>query len=148
MTLPASIYTQWYWKTDLHNLLHFLRLRADPHAQWEIRAYAEALGRVVADWVPLTWGAYRDYREGAVTLSAQGVACLRRMLAGEEVTEENSGMSKREWRGFRGGWGGMAFLDGHRSFTDRRLTAPSILFSFPFSQSCISYCPPINLVGR
>jgi thymidylate synthase (FAD) len=105
MTLPASVYTQWYWKTDLHNLLHFLRLRADPHAQWEIRAYAEAIGRLVADWVPLAWSAYRDYREGAVTLSAQGVDCVRRMLAGEEVTEDTSGMSKREWREFRGLWG-------------------------------------------
>jgi thymidylate synthase (FAD) len=104
MNLPANVYTQWYWKTDLHNLLHFLRLRADPHAQWEIRAYADAIGEVVADWVPLAWAAFRDYRLGAVTLSAQGVECLRRMLAGEEVTEENCGMSKREWREFRGVW--------------------------------------------
>ena len=101
MALPASTYTQWYWKTDLHNLLNFLRLRADPHAQLEIRAYADAIAAVVADWVPLTWEAFRDYRVGGVQLSAKGVAALRRMLAGEEVDQEASGMSKGEWREFR-----------------------------------------------
>ena len=105
MALPASIYTQWYWKVDLHNLLHFLRLRADPHAQYEIRAYADAIGGVVADWVPLAWQAYRDHREGAVQVSRLGVECLRRMLKGEAVTFETSGMSKGEWREFWGEWG-------------------------------------------
>lgn len=100
MNLPANIYTQWYWKVDLHNLMHFLRLRADAHAQYEIRVYADAICQVVADWVPFAWKAFEDYRMGAVTFSAQMVACLRRMLAGEEVTAENSGMSAREWRGF------------------------------------------------
>jgi thymidylate synthase (FAD) len=102
MTLPASIYTQWYWKTDLHNLFHFLRLRADPHAQAEIRVYAEAICDIVRDWVPAAWSAFEDYRLGAVTFSAKGVACLRRMLAGETVTQEESGMSKGEWREFEG----------------------------------------------
>lgn len=105
MNLPMNIYTQWYWKVDLHNLFHFLRLRADPHAQYEIRVYAEAIGRMVADWVPLAWGAYRDYREGGVNLSAQAVAVLRRRLAGEAVTQESSGMSAREWREFVEVWG-------------------------------------------
>lgn len=105
MNLPMNIYTQWYWKTDLHNLFHFLRLRADAHAQYEIRVYAEAIARVVEDWVPLAWGAYRDYRMGAVTLSAQGVAVLKRRLAGEAVTQETSGMSAREWREFVEVWG-------------------------------------------
>ena len=105
MNLPANIYTQWYWKIDLHNLFHFLRLRADPHAQYEIRAYAEAIGGVVADWVPLAWKAFEDYRLGAVTLSAKGVDCLRRMLKGETVTQETSGMGKREWGEFREVWG-------------------------------------------
>ncbi|WP_306006891.1 FAD-dependent thymidylate synthase [Aquicoccus porphyridii] len=100
MNLPANIYTQWYWKVDLHNLMHFLRLRADAHAQYEIRVYADAICQVVADWVPFAWKAFEDYRMGAVTFSAQMVACLRRMLAGEEVTAENSGMSAREWREF------------------------------------------------
>ncbi len=100
MNLPANVYTQWYWKVDLHNLLHFLRLRADAHAQYEIRVYADAICQVVADWVPFAWKAFEDYRMGAVTFSAQMVGCLRRMLAGEEVTAENSGMSAREWREF------------------------------------------------
>ena len=100
MTLPASIYTQWYWKTDLHNLFHFLRLRADPHAQYEIRVYAEAICDIVKDWVPAAWSAFEDYRLNAVTFSGKGMACLRRMLAGETVTFEESGMSKGEWREF------------------------------------------------
>ncbi|WP_114965939.1 FAD-dependent thymidylate synthase [Alkalilacustris brevis] len=100
MNLPANIYTQWYWKTDLHNLFHFLRLRADAHAQYEIRVYAEAIAACVQDWVPLAYGAFADYRMGGLNLSAGAVACLRRMLAGEAVTQENSGLSKREWREF------------------------------------------------
>ncbi|MEZ5715669.1 MAG: FAD-dependent thymidylate synthase [Paracoccaceae bacterium] len=102
MNLPANIYTQWYWKVDLHNLLHFLRLRADAHAQYEIRVYAEAICQVVADWVPFAYKAFEDYRMGAVTMSAQMMGALRRMLAGEAVTAETSGMSAREWREFEG----------------------------------------------
>ncbi|MCA3437329.1 MAG: FAD-dependent thymidylate synthase [Rhodobacter sp.] len=102
MNLPANIYTQWYWKVDLHNLFHFLRLRADAHAQYEIRVYAEAICRVVADWVPIAYGAFQDYRMGGVTLSAKAVDCVRRMLKGEVVTQETSGMSKGEWREFEG----------------------------------------------
>jgi thymidylate synthase (FAD) len=100
MNLPANIYTQWYWKVDLHNLFHFLRLRADAHAQYEIRAYAEALCDVVRDWVPAAWGAFEDYRLNAVQISGRGMAVLRRRLAGETVTQEDSGMSKGEWREF------------------------------------------------
>ncbi len=102
MNLPANIYTQWYWKVDLHNLFHFLRLRADAHAQYEIRAYAEAICDIVKDWVPFAFAAFEDYRLGGAQLSAKGLDCLRRMLAGEEVTQETSGMSKGEWREFRG----------------------------------------------
>ncbi|MBV0891988.1 FAD-dependent thymidylate synthase [Paracoccus sp. Z118] len=105
MNLPANIYTQWYWKTDLHNLFHFLRLRADVHAQYEIRVYAEAMCRIVADWVPLAYGAFEDYRLGGVSLSGKAVEVLRRRLAGEVVTAESSGMSKGEWREFVGVWG-------------------------------------------
>ena len=100
MNLPANIYTQWYWKIDLHNLMHFLRLRADAHAQYEIRAYAEALCGIVKEWVPATYAAFEDYRLGAVQFSATGMVCLRRMLTGEAVTQETSGMSKGEWREF------------------------------------------------
>ena len=105
MNLPANVYTQWYWKTDLHNLFHFLRLRGDAHAQYEIRVYAEAMCRVVADWVPHAYAAFEDYRLGAVQLSAKGVEVLRRRLNGEAVTQETSGMSKGEWREFEAVWG-------------------------------------------
>jgi thymidylate synthase (FAD) len=100
MNLPMNVYTQWYWKTDLHNLLHFLRLRADAHAQYEIRIYAEAICDVVKAWVPATWKAFEDYRLTAAQISGPGMAVLRRMLAGETVTQETSGMSKGEWREF------------------------------------------------
>ncbi len=100
MNLPANIYTQWYWKVDLHNLFHFLRLRADAHAQYEIRVYAEAICKIAADWVPFAYQAFADYRMGAVSMSAQMMDCVRRMLKGEAVTQENSGMSAREWREF------------------------------------------------
>ncbi|MGO4908847.1 FAD-dependent thymidylate synthase [Pseudorhodobacter sp. W20_MBD10_FR17] len=102
MNLPANIYTQWYWKVDLHNLFHFLRLRADAHAQYEIRVYADAICKVVADWVPIAFSAFEDYRMGGATLSGKAIDCVRRMLKGEEVTQENSGMSKGEWREFMG----------------------------------------------
>ena len=100
MNLPANIYTQWYWKVDLHNLLHFLRLRADAHSQYEIRVYADAICSVVADWVPFAYAAFEDYRLGGATLSETALECVRRMLKGEAVTQETSGMSKGEWREF------------------------------------------------
>ena len=105
MNLPANIYTQWYWKVDLHNLLHFLRLRADAHAQYEIRAYADLMCDITRDWVPAAFNAFRDYRMDAVSLSAQGAAALKRRLAGEVVTQESSGMGAREWREFQADWG-------------------------------------------
>ena len=98
MNLPVSLYTQLYWKIDLHNLLHFLSLRAAPHAQYEIRVYADALLEVVRQWVPLTHAASLDYRLGAYELSAKGLAVVRRMLRGEVVDREASGMSAGEWR--------------------------------------------------
>ncbi len=105
MNLPMNIYTQWYWKTDLHNLFHFLRLRADTHAQYEIRVYAEAIAACVRDWVPIAFGAFEDYRMGGLTLSAKAIAVLKRRLAGEAVSQEDSGMSKGEWREFAEVWG-------------------------------------------
>ena len=105
MNLPANIYTQWYWKIDLHNLFHFLRLRADPHAQYEIRVYADEICRLVKDWVPLAYAAFEDYRMGGVTLSGKAVEVLKRRLAGEVVDQVGSGMSKGEWREFVRVWG-------------------------------------------
>ena len=97
MNLTLSTYTQWYWKSNLHNLFHFLSLRADAHAQYEIRVYADAMMQMTEAWVPIAAAAFRDYRLGAVTLSAQMAAVLRRMLAGETVTQETSGLNRREW---------------------------------------------------
>jgi len=102
MNLTLNTYTQWYWKSDLHNLLNFLSLRADSHAQYEIRAYADAMLQTVAAWVPMSHEAFRDYRMGAVTLSSQMLAVVRRMVAGEAVSPEGSGLSKREWRELMG----------------------------------------------
>ena len=99
MNLSLSFYTQWYWKTDLHNLMHFLSLRADPHAQYEIRAYAEAmLGHASQRWVPMAHAAFLEYRMNAATISATGLAVIRRLLAGEPVDQPSSGLSPREWR--------------------------------------------------
>ena len=98
MNLPVNTYTQWYWKTDLHNLLHFLSLRADAHAQYEIRAYADQMLDTVRRWVPIACEAFEEYRLGGAGLSRSALAAVRRMLAGETVTQEDSGMSAREWR--------------------------------------------------
>lgn len=98
MVLPLNTYTQWYWKVDLHNLLHFLRLRHDSHAQYEIRAYAEVLLDMVRKWVPLTAAAFEEYRVDGAELSAASLAVIRRKLTGEAVNRDNSGLSAGEWR--------------------------------------------------
>ncbi len=105
MNLTLNTYTQWYWKTDLHNLFHFLRLRADSHAQYEIRVYAEAMLKLTEAWVPLSYKAFCDYRLGAVTFSAKMLDCVKKMLAGEAVDQASSGLSKREWTEFQAALG-------------------------------------------
>src|SRR3954452_25504130 len=97
MVLPLNTYTQMYWKIDLHNLLHFLQLRADSHAQHEIRAYADVLLDVVRRWVPLTAVAFEEYRRGAAQLSARSLEAVRRRLRGERVTRQDVGLSAGEW---------------------------------------------------
>ena len=97
VNLPVSWYTQWYWKVDLHNLLHFLSLRIDRHAQYEIRVYGDAIASVMRAWVPLCWEAFEDFRLGAVHLSAPALKVVQRMLRGEPVVQADSGLSKREW---------------------------------------------------
>lgn len=97
MNLPVNYYTQWYWKIDLHNLMHFLRLRADAHAQYEIRAYADVMIDVLKRWAPAAYDAFVDYRLGSATFSAKMLTVLRRRLNGELVTKENSGLTAREW---------------------------------------------------
>ena len=98
INLTLNVYTQWYWKIDLHNLFHFLSLRADDHAQYEIRAYAEVMLDTVKRWVPAACGAFEDYRLGGASLSRHGLDVVRRMIAGEKVSRKESGMSAREWR--------------------------------------------------
>ncbi len=98
MNLPLNIYTQWYWKIDLHNLLHFVSLRADPHAQYEIRVYAEALLETLRRWVPAACEAFENHVMGGAQVSAGGLRAIRRMLDGETVAQEDSGLSAREWR--------------------------------------------------
>ena len=97
MNLSLNFYTQWYWKIDLHNLLHFLGLRADPHAQYEIRAYADAMLDTVRRWVPHSFEAFMDYGIGSVRLSAGALDVVKRLLGGEEVSQKQTGLSKREW---------------------------------------------------
>lgn len=97
MNLTLNYYTEWYWKIDLHNLMHFLRLRADSHAQFEIRAYADVMIDILKRWCPITHEAFVEYRQGAVNLSKTGLEVIKRKLAGEVITQENSGLTKREW---------------------------------------------------
>ena len=98
INLTLNTYTQWYWKIDLHNLLHFLSVRADPHSQYEIRVYADAMLDTLRRWVPITYAAFTDYRLGAAQLSAKGLQVVKRLVGGESVTQAESAMSKREWR--------------------------------------------------
>ena len=97
MNLTLNTYTQWYWKTDLLNLMNFLRLRADHHAQYEIRAYADAMLDTVKKWVPITYEAFMDYRVGGTEVSGKGKAVIQKLIKGEEISVEKSGLSKREW---------------------------------------------------
>ena len=98
MNLNLNYYTQWYWKIDLHNLMHFLSLRADPHAQYEIRAYADAMIDILKAWVPVTHEAFQDYRVNSTSISGKGMDVVKAMLKGKAPTQESSSMSKREWR--------------------------------------------------
>lgn len=100
MVLPVNLYTEWYWKIDLHNLLHFLSLRMDLHAQYEIRVYADLIGKIVQGWLPDVWEAFRDYRLEAVTLSGPVMESFRRALEGVEIQrpESKDRVSDREWK--------------------------------------------------
>ncbi len=97
MNLPLSCYTQWYWKIDLHNLLHFLNLRADPHAQYEIRVYAQVMLNIVKKWVPHCFEAFIKHHKEGQNISAPALEVIKKMLKGEKVQQEQSGLSIREW---------------------------------------------------
>lgn len=100
MNLPLNFYTQMYWKIDLHNLMHFLTLRADSHAQYEIRVYADVMLKLLERWVPYTYEAYMQYRKEGARLSKNGLETVKKLLKNQKVTQEESGMSKREWDEF------------------------------------------------
>ena len=97
MNLTLNTYTQWYWKTDLLNLMNFLRLRADHHAQYEIRTYADTMLDTVKKWVPITYEAFMDYRVGGTEVSSKGKIVIQKMISDEKISIEESGLSKREW---------------------------------------------------
>ena len=96
MVLPTNIYTQWYWKVNLHNLFHFLQLRADPHAQMEIRVYAEAICNYVETWVPVAYEAFYDYRLNARTFSRMELDILTKYLIQGFKDADLETLSKRE----------------------------------------------------
>ena len=97
IVLPTNFYTQWYWKIDLYNLMHFLSLRADSHAQYEMRAYAERILEIVHKWVPAAAQAFEDFNRGSASLSADALRVVKRLIAGQPVDQAESGLSKREW---------------------------------------------------
>ncbi len=97
MNLTLNTYTQWYWKTDLLNLMNFLRLRADHHAQYEIRAYADVMLDTLKKWVPITFEAFMDYRVGGTEVSSKGKSVIKKLIKGEKVSIDDSDLSKREW---------------------------------------------------
>ena len=97
INLTLNTYTQWYWKTNLHNLMNFIFLRADSHAQYEIRVYADIIYKIMESWVPITAEAFNSYRSGSVELSAEAINVIKLMLAGNKVDQKTSGLSLREW---------------------------------------------------
>lgn len=97
MNLTLNHYTEWYWKINLHNLLHFLALRADLHAQYEIRIYAQAMLDILKVWVPYAYEAFAEHRMHGTNISKKGMEVIRQMINGKETTQESSGMNKREW---------------------------------------------------
>lgn len=100
MNLTLNFYTEWYWKIDLHNLMHFLKLRASPNAQWEIQAYAQVMMDILKCWVPHTFEAFERYVLYSMHLSQQGIDAVKKLIRGQPITQASSGMSPREWREF------------------------------------------------
>ena len=98
INLTLNTYTQWYWKTNLHNLMNFIQLRADDHAQYEIRVYAKIILDIMKKWVPLTSEAFKSYRSGSVELSSEALEVIRALISGKKVSHKDSNLSAREWR--------------------------------------------------
>ncbi|GHU14468.1 flavin-dependent thymidylate synthase [Alphaproteobacteria bacterium] len=98
--LPVSVYTEMYWKIDLHNLMHFLKLRADSHAQYEIRCYADVIMDIIKRWVPCTHDAFVNYRQRSVSVPHNCLELIKRAIKGEKISQQDSGLSKGEWMEF------------------------------------------------
>lgn len=98
MNLTLNYYTEFYWKIDLHNLLHFLSLRADSHAQYEIQVYALAMLDVLKKWTPYSYEAFMKNNFNGAHVSQQGIEVIRKLIAGEQLDQIESGMSPREMR--------------------------------------------------
>jgi thymidylate synthase (FAD) len=90
INLPVSNYTEWYWKIDLHNLFHFLRLRIDAHAQYEIRVFAEAIAELVKPFVPHAWQAFEDYVLNAHRMTAPELKVMKHLLGSMEFPSDET----------------------------------------------------------
>ncbi|MDC1068097.1 FAD-dependent thymidylate synthase [Candidatus Kapabacteria bacterium] len=104
INLPLSNYTEWYWKIDLHNLMHFLKLRLDSHAQYEIRMFGQAMADIVKQIVPVAWEAFEDYQLNSMAFSGPESKVLKELLSGkniEEINFESHGLKAREEREFK-----------------------------------------------
>ncbi len=102
INLPLSLYTQWYWQIDLHNLFHFLELRLDPHAQYEIRAYAEVILDIARRVAPLACEAFEEHRRKAVSLSGRELDAVRSLLGGAEGIDDAALRAAAEEAGLSG----------------------------------------------
>jgi thymidylate synthase (FAD) len=99
INLPLSSYTEWYWKIDLHNLFRFLKLRLDPHAQFEIRVYAEVIASILKQIVPISYEAFEDYLLNSVTFSYPELSLIKNVLTNFDLNNiqiENTNLSKTE----------------------------------------------------
>ena len=97
INLTLNTYTEWYWKVDLHNFMHFVSLRVDQHSQYEIRAYAEILLNILKSWVPITYRAFSSYRLNSAELSAESLEIIKKLVKGQKVSRTQTSLSKREW---------------------------------------------------
>ena len=95
INLPLSLYTQWYWQMDLHNLFHFLELRMDPHAQWEIRQYADAIAKITSAVAPAAYDAFQRHRLNGHHFSSEEIEVIRGLLRGEE--NRLTGLKRKEF---------------------------------------------------
>mgnify|MGYP001177323845 FL=1 len=97
INLTLNTYTEWYWKIDLHNFMHFLSLRADHHSQFEIRAYADVLIKILKKWVPLTYKAFCSYMLNSAELSQEALQVIKELIKGKKVNKDSTGLTNREW---------------------------------------------------